>query len=175
MPCSTNTCIMLKYSLALCATLTTISSLNSPHRLSQNSRMVWLLWCVHVLAHTHKLGKIWGHAPLGKFEKLGTLRLEVKFETKVLLAILTCSSTQNWWWALTQRRCLNSPTIPVQAPTPDLKLADRCQRIDSHRSFAQASPKLHFEVNKASTAVEKAVSCLSLVFACYDYTQPSKY
>ena len=35
------------------------------------------------------------------------------------------SSPKNWGWAVTQRRCLNSPAIPVQAPTPDLKLADR--------------------------------------------------
>ena len=39
------------------------------------------------------------------------------------------SSLKNWGWALTRRRCLNSPTMPVQAPTPDL---DRHYWIDSH-------------------------------------------
>ena len=80
-PWSTNTCIMPKHSLALCATLTTISSLNSPtdcHRILE-----WYGYCgVCMCLHTHKLGKIWGHAPLGKFEKLGTLRLEVSLKPK---------------------------------------------------------------------------------------------
>ena len=29
---------------------------------------------------------------------------------------------KNRGWALTQRRCLNSPTVPMQVPTPDPKL-----------------------------------------------------
>ena len=29
------------------------------------------------------------------------------------------SSAKNWWWAVTQRRCLNGSTNPVQGPTPD--------------------------------------------------------
>ena len=33
------------------------------------------------------------------------------------------SSTKNWGWAVTQRRCLNGSTILAQAPTLDAKLA----------------------------------------------------
>ena len=32
------------------------------------------------------------------------------------------SSTENRQWMITRRRCLNG-TVPVQAPTPDVKLA----------------------------------------------------
>ena len=48
------------------------------------------------------------------------------------------SSPKNQGWALTRRRCFNSPTMPLQAPTPDLKLTDRHYWIDSHHSFACA-------------------------------------
>ena len=48
------------------------------------------------------------------------------------------SSTENWGWAVTWRRCLNTPPIPVQAPTLDPKLADRCYWIDLRHSFAHA-------------------------------------
>ena len=49
------------------------------------------------------------------------------------------SSPKNRGWALTWRRRLNNPTISVQAPTPDPKLADRGYWVDSLRSFARAS------------------------------------
>ena len=42
-------------------------------------------------------------------------------------------------WALTRTWCLNSPTIPVQAPTLDPKLTDRRYWIDTHCNFARAS------------------------------------
>ena len=47
------------------------------------------------------------------------------------------SRPKNREWALTRRRCFNSPTVPLQAPTPDLKLTDRRYWIDSRRSFAR--------------------------------------
>ena len=40
------------------------------------------------------------------------------------------SSTKNWGWVVTQKRCLNGPTISTQAPTQDTKLAAREYRIN---------------------------------------------
>ena len=51
------------------------------------------------------------------------------------------SSTKNWGWVVTQRRCLNDPTIPVQVPTQDAKLAARGYRINLHHRFARASSR----------------------------------
>ena len=42
---------------------------------------------------------------------------------------------ENWGWPLTRRRCLNGLSIPVQVPTLNPKLTDRCYRIDSRRSL----------------------------------------
>ena len=67
------------------------------------------------------------------------------------------SSTKNWGWVVTRRRCLNSPTIPVQVCILDAKLAARVYRIDLHHSFAHAS--FFFLANEAKPAIEKAVSC----------------
>ena len=64
---------------------------------------------------------------------------------QMLCTVLSRASThgrsrlKNWGWALTWRRCLNSPTMPVQVPTPDPKLTDRHYWIDSRPSFARAS------------------------------------
>ena len=49
------------------------------------------------------------------------------------------SSTKNWGWVVTRRRCLNSPTIPVQVCILDAKLAASGYRIDLRHSFAHAS------------------------------------
>ena len=48
------------------------------------------------------------------------------------------SSVKNWGWAVTQRMSLNGSTIPVQGPTPDVKLAARGYQIDLHRCFFRA-------------------------------------
>ena len=51
------------------------------------------------------------------------------------------SSTKNWGWVVTRRRCLNGSTIPAQAPIPDAKLAARVYQIDLHHHFTRASSR----------------------------------
>ena len=53
------------------------------------------------------------------------------------LMVACSSSPKNWEWVVTWRRCLNGPTIPVQAPTRDSKLADSRYWIDLRCSFTR--------------------------------------
>ena len=61
------------------------------------------------------------------------------------------SSTNIWWWAVTQRTCLNGSTIPTQGPTSDAKLTDM-----GPNELASSVRPWFVEV---SPTVEKAVSC----------------
>ena len=63
------------------------------------------------------------------------------------------STTNNWGWAVAQRRCLNDSIIPVQAPTLDAKLTARRYHINLHRRIARASSRPTWPT------VEKAALC----------------
>ena len=63
------------------------------------------------------------------------------------------STTNNWGWAVAQRRCLNDSIIPVQAPTLDAKLTARRYHINLHRRIAHASSRPTWPT------VEKAALC----------------
>ena len=61
------------------------------------------------------------------------------------------SSVKIWGWAVTQRKCLNGSTIPVQGPTLDAKLAPMGQN--------QLASSVRPCFVETSLTVEKAVSC----------------
>ena len=77
--------------------------------------------------------------------------------------------------ALTWRRCLNSPTMPVQAPTPDPKLTDRGYWIDLRRSLCKLelwtfeSPRKNFaseDITNRRTVKTGGVGFCSGMGAC---------
>ena len=50
------------------------------------------------------------------------------------------SSAKKWGWAVTQKRCLNGSTIPMQGPIPDAKLAARVYRIIASSVLRRGQP-----------------------------------
>ena len=81
------------------------------------------------------------------------------------------SKTENWGWAVTQRRCLNSPTFFVQAPTSDTELAYRhywiylCHSFTRAFVYSQMKPSsgescILLENGSTQTLVVRASQCL---------------